>query len=51
MWRPRPAASEDAPLSRTAPPTLGQHSRQVLGETLGLSIEAIAALVEQGVVQ
>ena len=36
---------------RTAPPVLGQHSRQVLAETLGLSAEAITALVEQGVVQ
>ena len=35
---------------RAAPPTLGQHTRAVLSETLGLSAEEIGALVEKGVV-
>jgi crotonobetainyl-CoA:carnitine CoA-transferase CaiB-like acyl-CoA transferase len=36
---------------RSAPPVLGQHSREVLSEVLGLSPGAIADLIEQGVVQ
>jgi crotonobetainyl-CoA:carnitine CoA-transferase CaiB-like acyl-CoA transferase len=36
---------------RSAPPLLGQHSREVLAEVLGLSSDAIANLIEQGVVQ
>jgi crotonobetainyl-CoA:carnitine CoA-transferase CaiB-like acyl-CoA transferase len=35
---------------RQAPPTLGQHSREVLVENLGLSAAEIAALVQSGVV-
>lgn len=35
---------------RSAPPTLGQHTRAVLSETLGLSEAEIAELVEKGVI-
>lgn len=35
---------------RSAPPTLGQHTRSVLGETLGMAEGEIDALVEQGVI-
>jgi glutaryl-CoA transferase len=36
---------------RSAPPTLGQDTREVLAEALGLSETAIEQLVQQGVVQ
>ena len=36
---------------RSAPPVLGQHSRQILSEVLGLSASDIRDLIEQGVVQ
>jgi crotonobetainyl-CoA:carnitine CoA-transferase CaiB-like acyl-CoA transferase len=42
--------SETPPEYRTAPPTLGQHTRAVLAERLGLDEAAIAALSEQGVI-
>jgi crotonobetainyl-CoA:carnitine CoA-transferase CaiB-like acyl-CoA transferase len=42
--------SETPPEYRTAPPTLGQHTRQVLGETLGMAEGEIDALVESGVI-
>ncbi|GAB0115970.1 CaiB/BaiF CoA transferase family protein [Acidisoma sp. 7E03] len=35
---------------RSAPPTLGQHTQQVLSETLGLSDAEIAKLAEAGVI-
>jgi crotonobetainyl-CoA:carnitine CoA-transferase CaiB-like acyl-CoA transferase len=42
--------SETPPEYRTAPPRLGQHTRSVLTERLGLDEAAIAALVEHGVI-
>jgi crotonobetainyl-CoA:carnitine CoA-transferase CaiB-like acyl-CoA transferase len=42
--------SETPPEYRTAPPTLGQHTRTVLAERLGLDEAAIAALADQGVI-
>jgi crotonobetainyl-CoA:carnitine CoA-transferase CaiB-like acyl-CoA transferase len=42
--------SSTPPEYRTAPPVLGQHTRTVLAERLGLDEAAIAALVEQGVI-
>jgi crotonobetainyl-CoA:carnitine CoA-transferase CaiB-like acyl-CoA transferase len=42
--------SETPPSYRTAPPVLGQHTRAVLAERLGLDEAAIAALAEQGVI-
>lgn len=42
--------SETPPEYRTAPPRLGQHTRSVLTERLGLDEAAIAALVERGVI-
>jgi crotonobetainyl-CoA:carnitine CoA-transferase CaiB-like acyl-CoA transferase len=35
---------------QAGPPALGQHSREVLAETLGLSEEEIAGLEAEGVV-
>ena len=35
---------------RTSPPTLGQHTEEVLGEYLGMSADDVAALREKGVV-
>ena len=47
-----PIHLSDTPIQyRSAPPVLGQHTRQVLAETLGLSPDAIAELIEQAVVQ
>ena len=47
-----PIRLSDTPVQyRSAPPVLGQHTQQVLAETLGLSPDAIAELIEQGVVQ
>jgi crotonobetainyl-CoA:carnitine CoA-transferase CaiB-like acyl-CoA transferase len=42
--------SETPPEYRTAPPVLGQHTRAVLAERLGLDEAAITALAEQGVI-
>jgi crotonobetainyl-CoA:carnitine CoA-transferase CaiB-like acyl-CoA transferase len=42
--------SATPPEYRTAPPVLGQHTRAVLSERLGLDDAAIDALAEQGVV-
>jgi succinate--hydroxymethylglutarate CoA-transferase len=35
---------------RTPPPRLGQHTRQVLSEDVGLSADEIAALSTEGVI-
>ena len=43
--------SESQPKIRTAPPTLGQHTTEVLRDHLQLSESKIAALREQGVVR
>jgi len=42
--------SETPPEYRRAPPVLGQHTRAILAERLGLDEAAIAALAEQGVI-
>lgn len=42
--------SESQPSIRSAPPTLGQHTDEVLGEHLGLSESDIAGLKDQGVI-
>ena len=42
--------SATPPEYRTAPPMLGQHTRAVLAERLGLDEAAIAALADQGVI-
>jgi crotonobetainyl-CoA:carnitine CoA-transferase CaiB-like acyl-CoA transferase len=42
--------SATPPEYRTAPPVLGEHTRRVLAERLGLDAAAIAALAEQGVI-
>ena len=42
--------SETPPEYRSAPPTLGQHTRSVLSQTLGLGEAEIDALVEKGVI-
>ncbi|KAF6840393.1 CoA-transferase family III [Colletotrichum musicola] len=42
--------SDSEPTIRTAPPTLGQHTGEVLGEHLGLSEERILELKSRGVV-
>jgi len=41
---------ETPPVQPTAPPTLGQHTREVLEQTLGLDAAAQAALREQGII-
>jgi formyl-CoA transferase len=38
------------PMPTSAPPTLGQHSREILREHLGISDENFAALVARGIV-
>lgn len=43
--------SESQPGVRTAPPTLGQHTDEILGDLLGHSVNEIAALKKQGVVR
>lgn len=43
--------SESKPGLRSPPPTLGQHTDQVLREHLGLGDEEISSLKEQGVVR
>ena len=43
--------SETKPTIRSPPPTLGQHTDEVLKEHLGLSDEQIAQLKEKGVVR
>jgi len=43
--------SDTQPTVRTAPPTLGQHTFQVLNETLGYSKERIQQLADKGVVK
>lgn len=42
--------SETPPVARTAPPTLGQHSDDILRERLGFDEAKIAALRESGIV-
>ncbi|KAK0931617.1 hypothetical protein LTR29_016296 [Friedmanniomyces endolithicus] len=42
--------SESKPSIRTAPPTLGQHTQEVLSEMLGMSDGDIEALMKDGVV-
>ena len=42
--------SEAKPSIRTAPPTLGQHTDEVLLEMLGMSCNEVAALKSDGVV-
>ena len=42
--------SESKTSIRSAPPTLGQHTDEVLGELLGLEEDEIAVLKEEGVV-
>ncbi len=42
--------SESKPSIRTAPPTLGQHTQEVLSEMLGMSDGDIEALKKDGVV-
>ena len=42
--------SATPPEYRRAPPTLGQHTAEVLGEMLGLSTDEVAALKKDGVV-
>ena len=42
--------SDTPPDIRRAPPTLGQHTEQVLGDELGLSVQHISALREQKVI-
>ena len=43
--------SESQPSIRTAPPTLGQHTNEILGEHLGMSDSTIAFLKDNGVVR
>lgn len=43
--------SESKPGVRTAPPTLGQHTDEVLGDILGLEVGEVAALKEKGAVR
>lgn len=43
--------SHSTPGVRTAPPTLGQHTDEVLGGLLGLEGDAIAALKDTGAVR
>lgn len=43
--------SESRPGARTAPPMLGQHTGEVLGDLLGLDGDAISALRDAGVVR
>lgn len=42
--------SEARPSIRSAPPTLGQHTEEVLGEMLGMSREEVDKLRGSGVV-
>lgn len=42
--------SESRPRIRSAPPTLGQHTDEVLGEHLGMDAERIRELRERGVI-
>ena len=42
--------SESTPGIRTPPPTLGQHTDEILGESLGMSIEEIEGLRHEGIV-
>ncbi|KAJ8115732.1 hypothetical protein ONZ43_g4598 [Nemania bipapillata] len=43
--------SDSRPGVRTPPPTLGQHTDEVLGTLLGLDSEAISALKDTGAVR
>jgi succinate--hydroxymethylglutarate CoA-transferase len=43
--------SESRPSIRTAPPILGQHTEEVLRESLGLSDKEIESLVAEGAVK
>ena len=42
--------SKSIPGIRLAPPTLGQHTDEILGETLGMSKEEVETLRGEGVV-
>ena len=46
-WRPRFAAGG---WYESPPPTLGQHNREVLGESLDLSVEEMDSLEERGII-
>jgi succinate---hydroxymethylglutarate CoA-transferase len=43
--------SESQPRIRTAPPTLGQHTDEILREVLGFNQDAIAGLKEKGAIR
>ncbi|KAI1090912.1 CoA-transferase family III domain-containing protein [Rostrohypoxylon terebratum] len=43
--------SESNPSVRTAPPTLGQHTDEILSDILGLGADEVAALKEKGAVR
>lgn len=42
--------SESKPSIRTAPPTLGQHTVEILQELVGMEIASIESLKERGVI-
>lgn len=42
--------SDSKPSIRTPPPTLGQHTDEVLGEMLGMSKEEVEGLKAEGVI-
>jgi len=43
--------SDSRPRVRTVPPTLGQHTSEILGEELGFTAEEIKGLREKGIVR
>lgn len=42
--------SDSKPGVRMAPPTLGQHTDEILGDMLGMSQEDVGALRDEGVI-